>query len=89
MQKITQLKSCSGCHACYNACPVGCISMEYDAEGFLYPKIDKEKCINCGKCEKHCPQNIAIRKELANAANELEGPIYKILRKLIEKFKLF
>ena len=55
MQKITQLKSCSGCHACYNACPVGCISMEYDAEGFLYPKIDKEKCINCGKCEKVCP----------------------------------
>lgn len=46
-------------------------------------------CIQCGKCEKHCPQNIAIRKELANAANELEGPIYKILRKLIEKFKLF
>ncbi len=55
MQKITQLKNCSGCHACYNACPVGCISMEYDGEGFLYPKIDKEKCINCGKCEKVCP----------------------------------
>lgn len=55
MQKITALKNCSGCHACYNACPTGCISMEYDSEGFLYPKIDNEKCINCGKCDNVCP----------------------------------
>ena len=35
-------------------------------------------CIKCGKCEKHCPQNIAIRQELAQAAKVLEGPIYKL-----------
>lgn len=29
--------------------------MEYDEEGFRYPKVDKKKCINCHLCEKICP----------------------------------
>lgn len=47
------------------------------------------QCIGCGKCEKHCPQSIEIRKELKNAQNELEGPIYKIGRKLAKIFVKF
>jgi len=40
-------------------------------------------CVECGLCERHCPQNIEIRKELKNARKVLENPIYKIARKLI------
>lgn len=29
--------------------------MEWNAEGFLYPKIAEVKCINCGKCDRACP----------------------------------
>ena len=40
-------------------------------------------CVECGLCEKHCPQGIQIRQELKNARKELEGPVYKIAKKII------
>lgn len=45
---------CTGCGSCYNICPVKCITMEKDDEGFLYPAASSE-CINCGKCKASCP----------------------------------
>ncbi len=46
-------------------------------------------CIECGKCESHCPQHIEIRKELKKARKELEKPLYKIGRKIIKWFKIY
>lgn len=46
---------CCGCTACLNTCPKGAIRMQEDEEGFLYPMIDEEKCINCNLCMKSCP----------------------------------
>ena len=48
-------EDCSGCHACFNACPVQAIEMRPDENGFLYPVILHDKCIQCNKCKKVCP----------------------------------
>lgn len=55
MIKINDEKDCCGCWACYNVCPKHCISMVEDKEGFRYPKVNIDKCIDCGLCEKVCP----------------------------------
>ncbi len=46
-------------------------------------------CVECGKCEQHCPQHIQIRTELKNARKELEGPFYKAARKIVQFLKLY
>ena len=54
--------SCNGCGTCKLLCPVQAITMQEDVEGFLYPVIDKNKCIKCGKCKRVC-SNFNDKKE--------------------------
>ena len=46
---------CCGCNACGDICNSDAISFKTDNEGFWYPEVNKEKCNNCGLCEKVCP----------------------------------
>lgn len=71
---------CVGCFSCYNICPKHCIIMEKDEEGFFYPRIDKNNCIECKKCEQACPilqEEIQISERDAYAAVSKNAEIVK------------
>lgn len=55
MINIQNKVDCCGCNACGDICPKQAISYKTDNEGFWYPEVDMEKCIDCGLCEKVCP----------------------------------
>lgn len=56
MIELCSSEKCTGCGACYNACPKHCITMVPEGvEGFLYPVINTEHCVECGLCRKSCP----------------------------------
>ncbi len=55
MIQINNPADCCGCSACASVCAHGAITMKPDAEGFLYPQVDKAACTDCGLCEKVCP----------------------------------
>lgn len=42
-------------------------------------------CSECGLCEKHCPQNIAIRQELKNAHRELDNQVMRLGMNVVSK----
>lgn len=52
---LAMTETCTGCAACANACPVDCITMRSDAEGFVRPSIDAQACIGCQRCRSACP----------------------------------
>ena len=55
MINIKNKVDCCGCNACGDACAHGAITFKTDNEGFWYPEVDKEKCVDCGLCEIVCP----------------------------------
>lgn len=55
MIQIKDKSACCGCSACVQRCPKQCIFLKEDKEGFLYPIVDEQTCIDCGLCEKVCP----------------------------------
>ena len=67
MITIKEKAKCSGCYSCINICPKKCIEMREDEEGFEYPVVNKNVCINCNLCEKHCP--------IENKERNIEEPI--------------
>lgn len=65
---IFKKMQCFSCSACVCVCPVNCIEMVADSEGFLYPIVNEAKCIECGKCIKHCPIIFdSVNKSILNA----------------------
>ena len=80
MISIKEKEQCCGCTACANICPSKAIKMEEDNEGFLYPKIDLNKCIKCNLCEKTCPVKNSSKSEKIQKAYSLRVKDEDILK---------
>lgn len=55
MIHVLKKEECCGCGACAQRCPLQCITMQQDNQGFLYPLVNLSLCINCHQCERVCP----------------------------------
>lgn len=49
-----RMADCYGCYACKEICPKDAITMKRDGEGFDFPCVDKNLCVDCGLCERIC-----------------------------------
>lgn len=64
---------CCGCSSCYSVCSHNAISMQPDEEGFLYPKVDENICVQCGLCEKVCPISNRDSKQTDNEPIDIQA----------------
>lgn len=95
MSSVIEKNKCTGCGVCENVCPVSCIKMKFDVEGFRYPEIEEKECIKCGRCEKLCPiinkistydgENAyaVINKDHEIRMNSSSGGVFSLLAKNI------
>lgn len=73
----------------------GAITMKEDEKGFIYPEIEKDKCVDCGLCELTCPilnkvnrnnqsdSFVAVNKNLVERKESSSGGIFVLLAKKI------
>lgn len=97
MIKLAAKSFCCGCSACAQVCPVSCITMKADSQGFLYPIVDNAVCIKCHLCENTCPALnktepcrpletfVSWNNHIETRLNSSSGGIFSLLAEVVLK----
>lgn len=65
MKLFDEKNQCYGCTACANVCPFNAITMVADEEGFKYPEVNQDLCVECGRCKAVCQiHSLKIKEEI-------------------------
>lgn len=59
--QLPTIEHCTGCQACRVVCPKNAITMQENEKGNIYPVVDEQKCINCNKCARICPELLPVK----------------------------
>lgn len=81
---ISDKSQCCGCTACVSICAHEAITMEPDSLGFLYPKADESKCVDCGLCDKVCSFNDNYDKSLNLPSPDVYGARHKDMKEVMK-----
>lgn len=88
---------CCGCASCSSICPVGAITFSERYDGFFYPVINNDQCIDCGKCGQCCPAindrklhdrearsvYAAVSNNMVERENSSSGGVFSLLAKAV------
>ena len=82
--EVLEQDKCVGCKNCSSVCKLGCISFEYKSNGFYYPIVDNNSCVECGACVRACPLLNETYTKRSNEPLAAYG-CYAKARELVEK----
>lgn len=68
-RNIENTDNCFGCFLCEAVCPRKCIQKTKKSDGFYFPTVIDDSCVECGKCLSACPVN----QEWGNKPLEIVG----------------
>lgn len=77
MNLVENKYKCCGCGMCVNICPKSAICLEYDENGFSYPKINESLCVNCGLCKNSC----VFQKDESIKSREITQKVFAVVNK--------
>lgn len=82
--RLADIKTCTGCLACVDACAKQALSLNVGEDGHFYVVADETRCVGCRRCESIC-SNIHQKRYGNNSTVSVPFAIYNKVESFYEK----